>query len=375
MPSLSSWAPSNPLTPGAWGLRVLLLTLLSVAVGCTGGGPSDKDVLISLTDQVVVPAYQEASANAASLDQAVTALCSDPSEASLEAARQAWRSARAAWMRSRAAGFGPVMDRRSASILDWSPTDTAGIDASISDPTFAINADHIRNAVSADRRGFGAMEHLLFAKDPLALLSSSPSACTYLTSLSQAARWETDAILADWTTGGDLGSPYQEYFTDRADLSVLPSDGVEEVVRVQVFMIRDIVQLRMAPALGLRGEESDLTAIPGNAAGNGLADLRNELLGMQKIYEGAGGNELGISHLVTPLSGETDQRVREQLSAAIGAVDEVQGPLRDAIGERPEKVTALYDRLHNLQRTMATEVVSLLGVSVGFSDTDGDAMR
>ena len=375
MPSSSSWALFRPPTTGAWRLQVLLLTLLFAAAGCTAGGPSDKEVLISLTDQVVVPAYQEAAENAASLDQAAAALCSDPSEASLEAARQAWRSARASWLRSSAAGFGPVMDRRSASVLDWSPTDTEGIDASIAGAGSAIDADHIRNAVSADRRGFGAMEHLLFAGDPLAVLAGSPDACTYLTSVSQVARSETAAILADWTTGGEQGSPYQEYFTDRADLSVLPSDGVEEVVRVQVFMIRDIVQLRMAPALGLREEESDLTAIPGNAAGNGLADLRNELLGMQKIYEGGGGDELGVSHLVTPLSVETDQRVREQLASAIGAVDEVQGPLRDAIGEHPEQVTDLYDRLYDVQRTMATEVVSLLGVSVGFSDTDGDAMR
>lgn len=375
MPSSSSSNLFNAWCARQWRLPVLLSALILSASACTGGGPSDKDVLISLTDHVVVPAYHQAAADAVQLEQAAAELCRTPSEASLDAARQAWSVARASWLRTRAMSFGPVMDRRSASLLDWSPTDAAGIDASIASADFAVNAGVIRNSVSADRRGFGAMEHLLFNPDSLASLSSSPPACAYLSAVTQVNREETAALLAEWTVGGELGTPYKDYFTDRAGLSVVPSDAVEEVVRVQVFMIRDMVQVRIAPALGLRGTGPDLTAVPGNAADNGLADIHHELLGMQKIYNGAGGEELGISHLVIPLSEETDQRFRENLSAALLAVEAVEVPLTVAITERPEQVTALYDRLSDVQKTLATEVVSLLGVSVGFSDTDGDTMR
>lgn len=375
MPSSSSWNLFNAWRDRQWRLPVLLSVLILSTLGCTGGTPSDKDVLISLTDHVVLPAYQQAAADAVQLEQAAAELCSAPSEASLDAARQAWSTARASWLRTRAMSFGPVMDRRSASLLDWSPTNTDSIDASIASADFTVSADLIKNSVSADRRGFGAMEHLLFNPDSLASLSSSPPACAYLSAVAQVNREETAALLDEWTVGGELGAPYRDYFTDRANLSVVPRDAVEEVVRVQVFMIRDMVQVRIAPALGLRGDEPDLTAIPGNASDNGLADIHHELLGMQEIYDGAGGEELGISDLIIPLSEETDQRFRENLSAALLAVGAVEAPLTVAITERPEQVAALYDRLSDVQRTMATEVVSLLGVSVGFSDTDGDAMR
>lgn len=375
MPSSSSWNLFNAWRARQWGLPVLLSALVLSTLGCMGGGASDKDVLISLTDHVVVPAYQQAAADAVQLEQAAAELCRAPTEASLDTARQAWSTARASWLRTRAMSFGPVMGRRSASLLDWSPTDTASIDASIASADFTVSADLIKNSVSADRRGFGAMEHLLFNPDSLASLSSSPPACAYLSAVAQVNREETAALLDEWTVGGELGAPYRDYFTDRANLSVVPRDAVEEVVRVQVFMIRDMVQVRIAPALGLRGDGPDLTAIPGNAADNGLADIHHELLGMQEIYDGAGGEELGISDLIIPLSEETDQRFRENLSAALLAVEAVEAPLTVAITERPEQVTALYDRLSDVQRTMATEVVSLLGVSVGFSDTDGDAMR
>ncbi len=355
-------------------LAVLAALLLS-ATACLGGAPSDKEVLIALTDEVVVPAYRQLASGAAELDSKATALCSSPSQAALQETRQAWRDARASWLQTSAMSFGPVMDRRSESLLDWSPTDTEAMDEALYDTGFSTDADQVRDSYSAGRRGFGAIEHLLFGDGALEVLSGAPPACSYLLALTQVTREETAGILADWTEGGELETPYQAYFTDRADLSLIPGDAVEEVVRTQVFLIRDMVHMRMATALGLRGDGPDLSAIPGNAAGNGLADLRSELIGMKAIYEGSGAESRGLSALVQLLSEETDRRLREEFTAAIEAVALVEGPLKQAIEEQPTQVNALYDRLADIQLTLATEVVSLLGVSVGFSDTDGDTLR
>ena len=374
MLSFNSLVPSS-LPSIAAKLPTLLAVVGLTAVACGSGAPSDKEVLIAMTDEIVVPAYRQLAKDSAELDNKAASLCSSTSEAALQNTRVAWRSARASWLLSRSMWFGPVMDRRSESLLDWSPTDTEAMDEALADAGFNTSADQVRNSYSAGRRGFGAMEHLLFSEGALVELSDTPATCPYLTALTQVTREESAGILADWTEGGELGTPYQEYFTDRASLSLIPSDAMEEVVRTQVFLIRDIVHMRMATALGLRGGGQDLTAIPGNAAANGLADLRSELVGMQRVYEGSGADSEGISDLVKPLSEETDQRLREQFAAAIEAVDVVEGPLKATIVERPEQVSPLYDRLADLQLTLATEVVSLLGVSVGFSDTDGDTLR
>ena len=374
MLSLSSLVPCKSSVAAVKLASVLAVLLLS-AVACLGGAPSYKETLINLTDEVVVPAYRQLADDATALDGKVATLCESPSEAALQDARQAWRAARASWLQTGAMSFGPVMDRRSASVLDWSPTDTAAIDEAVADAEFSTSADQVRNSYSAGRRGFGAMEHLLFRDGALEALTTAPATCAYLTALAQVMGEETAGILDDWTGGGELETPYRDYFTDRANLSLIPGDAVEEVVRTQVFLIRDIVHMRLATALGLRGDGQDLTAIPGNVADNGLADLHNELIGMQRIYEGSGEEPAGLAALVQPLSEETNQRVRDRLAATIRAVDGVEGPLKAAIAERPEQVQNLYDRLADLQTTMATEVVSLLGVSVGFSDTDGDTMR
>ena len=356
------------------GLLALLLILALFCVACTSVGPSDQDVLISLADEVVVPAYQTLAGDLTGLDREVTRLCDDPSEANLQEARDSWRTARASWMHTRAMGFGPIMDRRSVRLLDWSPTDTAGIAELVSGGA-PVDAAQVRDVLASNRRGFGAIEHLIFQDDALTRLGDLPSYCSYLTALTQVVREEADAALLEWTAGPEGRAPYRDYFTDRSSVSLLPIAAVEEVVRTQVFLIRDIVHMRLASALGLREGGADLSAIPGNAADSGLEDLRHELLGMQAVYEGSGSEAAGVSDLVRPLSADTDRRMKEQLTAALAAVDSVEVTLRVAVAQRPEQVEALYQTLLDLQRTLSSEVVSLLGVSVGFSDTDGDSAR
>ena len=65
---------------------VVLLTLLA---GCgSSSGPSDRGVLINLTDMVIVPAYQELALEAPpGLKQSANTLCGAPNAASLDTAR------------------------------------------------------------------------------------------------------------------------------------------------------------------------------------------------------------------------------------------------------------------------------------------------
>ena len=350
--------------------------VLVVVVGCGAEVPDESDALISLADQVIVPAYEAAAEAALDLDAALVELCAAPSDAALQAARQSWRNARAAWVRSAAMQFGPVMDRRSVGLIDWSPISPERIEAMLGEQP-ATTAEDVRNTLASTQRGFGAVEYVLFDPESLSRLSASPSVrCDYLRALGQVIADEAGAIVDEWTVARGTGPAYRDFLTGRSASSLLKSTAVAEIVRTQVFLARTLADVQLAAALGLRGDGPDLSAIPGGAGGHGLADLRAALLGMRDVYRGreADGG-LGISHLVIPLSSAADERMRSQFEAALAAVDAVDGPLRAAIVDRPAQVRVVYDRLMELRRTLNTEVVSLLGVAVGFSDTDGDSMR
>ncbi len=349
---------------------------LIVSVGCGASAPEEDAVLISLTDSIIVPEYEALAAESNNLRKSLEDLCAAPSDAALIEARQAWRKARAPWMRAEAAWFGPVMDRRSVSLMDWSPIDAERIETMLTDRP-ATTEDEVRNVLSSTQRGFGAIEYLLFDEDALQQLSGSRTArCDYLTALGLVVESEATAINHDWSVAREHGPAYKDFFTGRSDSSLLTRQAVAELVRTQVFLIRTIVDMRLASALGLREGGPDPTAIPGGAGDNTLDDLRNEILGMRSMYIGSDGEDgLGISDLVLVLSEDTDERMRNEFEASLSAIDAVGMPLKSALDREPERVRLVYDRLVDLQRTLSVEVVSLLGVSIGFSDTDGDSLR
>ncbi len=272
---------------------VLLLALL---IGCGSGGPPEDEVLASLADLVIVPGYRATATEIARLDDALTALCATPSPSALDHARSAWRDARAPWMRSKATWFGPIMDRRSIGLMDWSPVEPERIEKLLRERP-AATQETIRDELSSTQRGFGAVEYLLFADDALERLSdpSSPR-CDYVAALGRSLRSECEAILADWEDGSESNPAYAEFFTGRSSSSLLTTVAVTELVRTQVFLIRAIVDMRLAAALGLREGGADYSAIPGGAADNGLADLQNEVLGLRDVYIGHDSPDaLGIS--------------------------------------------------------------------------------
>ena len=336
---------------------------------------TEEEVIIGLTDGVVVPGYRAVAAESGNLRVALEDLCSAPSELAMDRAREAWRDTRAAWKRSEATWLGPVMDRRSVSVMDWSPTDPIRIESMLSDNP-ASTEEEVRGSLASTQRGFGAIEYVLFGGDALRRLSERDmKRCAYLIALGELIESESAAILDEWSVDRNGKPPYGEYFTGRASASLLTSRAVADVVRTQVFLVRTIVDMRLASALGLREGGPDHSSIPGGDGQNALDDLRNEVLGMWDMYAGPEGEGGGISALVLALSAETDERMRGHFENSLAAIDRVEAPLMTAIGQHPQQVQAVYDALQNLQTTLNTEVVSLLGISVGFSDTDGDSLR
>ena len=357
-------------------IAVFTAALLIASLACGPDGPGEEAVLASLTDLVIVPGYQELAAESGNLRSALEQLCSARDEESLARARQTWRDVRRVTSRSEPTWFGPFMDRRSEGLVTWPVVEPDRIESMLSERP-GLSDDDVRYTLASSQRGLGAVEHLVFGDDALALLSETPSRCDYLVTLGRVIDDEITGVLNEWTVKRDGGEgSYSGYFSGRASSSLITKTAVAELVRTQVFLVRTIVDMRLASALGLREDGQDLSQIPGALGHNALADLRNQVLGLRDMYEGHASEEgLGISDIVRPQSESTDDRMREHFAAAMSAIDAVEGPLKTAILERPEQVKAVYDRLDELQVTLNTEVVSQLAVAVGFSDTDGDSLR
>ena len=110
-------------------LRGLVLALgLSVCpIVAFAQAPSDQAVLQNYAD-LAQAGYEDSLAMAKALDRAVDALIAEPSEATLEAAREAWKAARIPYQQTEAFRFGnPIVDEWEGKVNAW-PLDEGLID-------------------------------------------------------------------------------------------------------------------------------------------------------------------------------------------------------------------------------------------------------
>lgn len=339
---------------------------------------SKQEVLEALVENVLIPQQEAASLAFGNFAETARRLCDEPSPDNLLAARQDWRAARAAWMRLQGATFGPVEDRRSRMRIDWFPVDPERIEKTLAKRE-TISAHEVREFLSSTQQGLGALEYVLFADDTplLADLARADSLrCDYLAALTEVAADETGGVVQAWTEGVDGEAAYAAVFTGGAPVSLHRDAAVDELVRTAVFLLRRLADMQLGAGLGVDGTDPDPEAVPGGAAGGSTADLRNQILGLCDIYLGSADPEVeapGLGSLIAPLSEEVDQAVRDGFVRTLEALDAIDGPLLEAAAADPAGVQRVHDELKALQRSWNTDIVSLLGVSVGFSDTDGDS--
>ncbi len=85
-----------------------------------------------------------------------------------------------------------------------------------------------------------------------------------------------------------------------------------------------------------------------------------------------GRDEEGLVALVAARSPETAERLQSATADAVAALD----ALPDAVAEsfdRPEDVQTAADAVAELRVVLSTEAASQLGVTISFSDSDGDS--
>jgi predicted lipoprotein len=330
--------------------------------GAATAGTADVTVVLEgLADGVIVPGYEELSGRSATLSSALAGLCTTPSDGALEAARAAWREAISAYQRTRAGAVGPADELRLMSAVAFEAR-PALIDELLagSDPVDAEALDGEGAAV----RGLFAVEHALFAdgSDGLATATAPTRRCEYLVGASELVRAAVAEVAEAWTEG-DARERFVEGLDGGPDSTV--AQLLNEVSR----------RLNTIDAMGLR-DVAGATSVDDleegrrdGAAAYGLAELRAIAEGVTLVL---GDGRSGLSQLIAAADADLGLRVQEQRAAAASAVSALPDAIADAFVD-PALVDSASEAVASLKVLISTEVASQLGVTITFSDSDGDA--
>ena len=64
--------------------------------------------------------------------------------------------------------------------------------------------------------------------------------------------------------------------------------------------------------------------------------------------------------------------IHAQFDDVLTALGDIDGALRDAVTESPVEVEAAFESMRTLLVLLKTDMAALLGITVTFSDSDGD---
>jgi predicted lipoprotein len=282
------------------------------------------------------------------------------------------------------------MQLRIEAAIDQFPVDPALIESAISGLAAASDAgmsdagggvEYVEE-LGANRKGFHALEHLLFSAEgntaALGLLTedaNAPDRLQMLTLLAQHLELKVNELLAGWTEGRDHylevltnpGSANDEYPTIKK--------VVDTLVNECVFLSEVIADTRLGKPLGVANAGEPQPQLEESAlSDNSLQDIADSLRSIRDVYLGTrdGRPGPGITALVQPRSAATDRAVTEALDEALDAVADVPHPFSEAIIEHRDAVQRAYDAVKVLKRVLSTEVVGTLGAALKFNDNDGD---
>ena len=295
------------------------LVVVGMLTGCSGG--TDRgDVLADLATQgaETLEALPEVAAAATA---AVETACASGEKADFDAAAEDVAAAQTRWHEAEAFWVGPATDLRSNSIVDW-PANAQDVDDLVeAEEPATIDVDYLAAYVGADTRGYGAV---------LTLLEQAPldeRQCDYANAATALAESGIDAVTAAWTDPDD-GEPYRDELAD-------PEVGIDAVVNHLLALL----------------------------ANKDAANLEARSNSVEDLLFGPDGDS-GLSAL---LGDDLTAQLRSETDELIAATKDGEAAADD---EPSEAALAAMDEL---RATVATQVVAELGVTVTFSDADGDS--
>lgn len=348
--------------------RVLALLLAGVlAVGgaaCSDDGdlPDDgaargsadgtEEVLAGLADATIVPAYVRLEDDLGTLATDLSDLCATPSAETLATAQETWRTVARSWQLTRAGAVGPSMERRLMADVAFRARPDPVEDLLASDEP--IDTDSLRGKGSTFR-GISLVESLLFAT------AEPPDArtCEFLVNVVPLSTDAVAAVVADWEDGyattfaeGPEGDPLGsvDELTNQviACLTALDDNGIRDLVVAET----------LDDALSTRRDAAGAYV---------MAEHRALLDSVAAVVDG------GLADLVEARSPETAERLRDLTAAAVEAFAPLPDSIDASYTDAHDGLVAAAEAVAALKVLMTTEVASQLGITVRFSDADGDS--
>jgi len=342
--------------------RTLLASSVCLLPSCRGG--QREQVLRALVEQVVVPNTARVAEDSRRMEREISRLLAEPTLSTLRAARAQWQRALLSWKRADVFRIGPIMDSNSLLRAMFWPVRTGAIEALLQSAESIDEASV--EAMGVDRRGLFALEYLLHpeqAEDQL--LTGFVGALGERRSRLARCLAGNVSLHADRVARSlGNGKKFADQFADggQGSLNHLVGQLVSTVENVSANRLTRISDLAKSGRL-------DTTEVEGRRGRVSQQIALCYVQATEHLYLGVDG---GVSQLVKEISPSVDGSIRSTFARAIASISDLALPLEEVAKRDFAGLDNTAAAVKKLERTLKTELVSTLGVTLTFSSVDGD---
>jgi hypothetical protein len=358
--------------------RLFWIFALSIIV-LTGCQPDEEDLvedtlfstqLAALESGVITPALVEMDVKATVLEEAILNFTGAPNPNTLTAAREALREARIAYQSVSMLRFGPGETLDLQARVNTFPADTVAIENLIQNGTPPAGTQN-------DEIGFAAIEWLLYGygneADVLNAYTTAAVTQERISYLNTTVNVLV-ALLAEHKAAWDNG--YRNTFRTATGASA--GSGMSMYVNGLVKDYETLKREKVALPLGLLTLGIPLPdKTEAYHAGYSLELAKAHLDACRHAFTGGEGtglddllDELDAFH--SPSNQTLSNAILNQLDAGEAGLNTLSDPLSGQIESDPALVEAAYDELQAAVVLLKADMPSALGISITFTDNDGD---
>ena len=371
----------------------------------TGEGTDSFDQIQLLTDLTQHVFIAEITAFGAQAQQQiidVTAMCDalvseQQQDAALaQIAKQQWRNTMNQWQQIEVMQVGPLLDNDSSiknAIYSWPSTNNCAVDQDVGyfeDGEVAGSAYDITRRTST-RRGLDALEYILFnddlahscSKDSLAPdnwnarqeIERQVARCNFAVEVANDISNSVTELLAEWQNEGGFATTLTSF--EQNTVFETQTDAVNHVTDAMFYVSKITKDSKLAAPIGLLandcGTASCLDAVESSLSENSLANVKNNLIGLQKLFIAGSADNTGFDDfLVAVDAADLATTMSQDIETAIATIEAFEGGFNDAVLNQPEKVQQVHQSVKAVTDNLKSLFITYL--SLELPDTSaGDA--
>jgi predicted lipoprotein len=324
-------------------------------------------------EQYFQPGYRALMTEARDAEKRMDALCASPDAKHLAAAREGFGALVAAWSRIEMVRFGPALrDNQLERILFWPDRRGIGlrqVQALLAEKDESATRPDTLYAKSVAVQGLTALEFVLFGTDADNLTGSPKSfRCRYGAAIAGNIGNIAGNLHKQWTAADGIAAQLTHPGPDnrlyRNDAEVL-----SQIVGTLAYGFEAIRDTRLLPMMGKDAAHARPKAALFWRSGQTMPAIAANFAGVKKLYD--------TSHIGDTLRDDPDELARSihtEFGNAATMLPTVTPDVARAVTEKSErgKIEAVYLFTRSLQGLIGQELAAVLGLSVGFSSSDGD---